>query len=182
MFPSTPTHLTLSQLRAIAASSPLGRLEALLPHLNLTLDRYDITTPLRKCHFLAQIAHESDGFRTNEEYASGSAYEFRRDLGNTEPGDGRRFKGRGLIQVTGRYNYADCGRALGVDLIRAPQRLADFDLAALSAGWFWERERLNPLADRDDLTTITRRINGGFNGLEDRRNYLLRSKRTFGIG
>lgn len=181
LFPPTAIHLTLGQLQAIAPLSPTERLGALLPHLNFTLGRYDITTPLRKSHFLAQIAHESDGLRTNEEYASGDAYEFRDDLGNTEPGDGRRFKGRGLIQITGRYNYAACGRDLGVDLIAAPHRLADFDLAALSAGWFWDKEGLNAIADRAGLTAITRRINGGLNGLSDRRNYFNAAKLAFGI-
>jgi putative chitinase len=166
---------------AIAPYVRRDRLEKLLPHLNTTLERYNITTPLRKAHFLAQVGHESDGFNTNEEYASGAAYEWRRDLGNTQAGDGVRFKGRGLIQVTGRANYEECGRALGVDLIRNPQRLGDDDLACLSAGWFWSTRNLNPHADRDDVVRITRIINGGENGLADRRNYLARAKRVFGI-
>lgn len=178
---STPTHITQEQLIAIAPYSRRDRLEKLLPHLNITMQRYEITTPLRKAHFLAQLGHESDGFNTNEEYASGAAYEGRRDLGNTQPGDGVRFKGRGLIQVTGRANYGECGRALGVDLIASPQRLADFDLACLSAGWYWDTRNLNPYADRDDVLTITRIINGGTNGLADRRDYLARAKRVFGI-
>ena len=173
--------ITQEQLSAIAPYSRRDRLEKLLPHLNNTMQRYTITTPLRKAHFLAQLGHESDGFNTNEEYASGAAYEGRRDLGNTQAGDGVRFKGRGLIQVTGRANYADCGRALGVDLINNPQRLGDFDLACLSAGWFWDTRKLNNHADRDDVLTITRIINGGTNGLADRRSYLSRAKRVLGI-
>ncbi|MCL1491406.1 MAG: hypothetical protein M1G31_11725 [Pseudanabaena sp. Salubria-1] len=173
--------ITQEQLSAIAPYSRRDRLEKLLPHLNNTMQRYAITTPLRKAHFLAQLGHESDGFNTNEEYASGAAYEGRRDLGNTQAGDGVRFKGRGLIQVTGRANYADCGRALGVDLINNPQRLGDFDLACLSAGWFWDTRKLNNHADRDDVLTITKIINGGTNGLADRRSYLSRAKRVFGI-
>jgi putative chitinase len=173
--------ITQEELSAIAPYSRRDRLEKLLPHLNNTMQRYAITTPLRKAHFLAQLGHESDGFNTNEEYASGAAYEGRRDLGNTQAGDGVRFKGRGLIQVTGRANYADCGRALGVDLINNPQRLGDFDLACLSAGWFWDTRKLNNHADRDDVLTITRIINGGTNGLADRRSYLSRAKRVFGI-
>jgi putative chitinase len=173
--------ITQEQLSAIAPYSRRDRLEKLLPHLNNTMQRYEITTPLRKSHFLAQLGHESDGFNTNEEYASGAAYEGRRDLGNTQAGDGVRFKGRGLIQVTGRANYLDCGRALGVDLINSPQRLGDFDLACLSAGWFWDTRKLNNHADRDDILTITKIINGGTNGLADRQSYLSRAKRVFGI-
>jgi putative chitinase len=145
------------------------------------MQRYGITTAMRKAHFLSQTAHESDGFNTNEEYASGAAYEGRRDLGNTKSGDGVRFKGRGLIQVTGRSNYAECGNALGVDLIGNPQRLADFDLACLSAGWYWDTRNLNSYADNDDVIQITRIINGGLNGLDDRQAYLARAKQVFGI-
>jgi len=178
---TTPNLITQEQLIAIAPYSRRDRLEKLLPHLNTTMQRYEINTPLRKAHFLAQVGHESDGFNTNEEYASGAAYEGRRDLGNTQAGDGVRFKGRGLIQVTGRANYGECGRALGVDLIANPQRLGDFDLACLSAGWYWDTRRLNPDADFDDILTITRVINGGTNGLADRRDYLARAKRVFRI-
>ena len=173
--------ITQEQLSAIAPYSKRDRLEKLLPHLNATMQRYAITTPLRKAHFIAQVGHESDGFNTNEEYASGAAYEGRRDLGNTQAGDGVRFKGRGLIQVTGRANYADCGRALGVDLISNPQRLGDYDLACLSAGWYWDTRKLNEDADYDDILTITKVINGGTNGLADRQSYLARAKRVFGI-
>ncbi|NJK59907.1 MAG: glycoside hydrolase family 19 protein [Oscillatoriales cyanobacterium SM2_1_8] len=157
---------------------PCPQLARFLPHLNRTLREYQIDTPLRIAHFLAQIAHESDGFNTAEEYASGAAYEGRLDLGNTQPGDGRRFKGRGLIQVTGRANYGEAGRALGVDLLNNPTRLAEADLATRSAGWFWQSRRLNAHADRDDIYTVTRRINGGYNGLADRQNYLARAKRV----
>jgi putative chitinase len=173
--------ITQEQLSAIAPYSRRDRLEKLLPHLNTTMQRYAITTPLRKAHFLAQVGHESDGFNTNEEYASGADYEGRRDLGNTQAGDGVRFKGRGLIQVTGRANYADCGRALNVDLINNPRRLGDFDLACLSAGWYWDTRKLNNHADRDDILTITKIINGGTNGLADRQSYLARAKQVFGI-
>ncbi|TYQ27070.1 glycoside hydrolase family 19 protein [Pseudanabaena sp. UWO310] len=177
----TPNLLTLDQLKAIAIYTSQDRLNQLLPNLNTTMQRYGITTPLRKAHFLSQTAHESDGFSTNEEYASGADYEGRRDLGNTKAGDGVRFKGRGLIQVTGRSNYAACGQALGVDLINNPQRLADFDLACLSAGWYWDSRSLNGYADNDDILQITRIINGGLNGLDDRQDYLDRAKQVFGI-
>ena len=175
---ATPVLITQDQLSAIAPYSSRDRLVQLLPNLNKTMQRYGLITPLRKAHFLAQIAHESDGFNTNEEYASGADYEGRRDLGNTKVGDGVRFKGRGLIQVTGRSNYAECGQALGVDLISNPQRLADFDLACLSAGWYWDSRSLNDYADNDDVLTITRIINGGLNGLDDREAYLYVAKQV----
>ncbi|MGQ9865280.1 MAG: glycoside hydrolase family 19 protein [Pseudanabaenaceae cyanobacterium] len=177
---ATPDLLTQDQLQAIAPATPAARLAQFLPPLNRTLREYQIDTPLRIAHFLAQIAHESDGFRATEEYASGAAYEGRLDLGNTQPGDGRRFKGRGLIQVTGRANYIEASRALGVDLLADPTRLAEVDLATRSAGWFWHSRRLNAHADRDDIHTITRRINGGYNGLADRQSYLNRAKQALG--
>jgi len=178
----TPNNLiAVQQLAAIAPTCRFDRLTQLAPFINQTMAENSIDTPLRIVHFIAQIAHESDSFNTNEEYATGADYEGRTDLGNTQAGDGRRFKGRGLIQVTGRFNYQACGTALGVDLIAHPERLADFDLAARSAGWFWNREALNEFADRDDILTITRIINGGQNGLEDRRAYLQSAKNVFCI-
>jgi putative chitinase len=173
--------LTPDSLRAIAPEASLNRVEQLAPHLNRTMVEYSINTPLRQAHFLAQIAHESDRFNALEEYASGSDYEYRSDLGNTQPGDGVRFKGRGLIQVTGRTNYLECGRALGVDLISNPARLADPDLACRSAGWYWSTRQLNGDADRDDVRTVTRVINGGYNGLDDRIHLLEAAKRVLGI-
>lgn len=148
--------------------------------IQATLDHYEINTPLRVAHFLAQIAHESDGFCTTEEYASGRAYEGRRDLGNTQVGDGVRFKGRGLIQLTGRANYAKYGERIGVDLIADPAKAADPATSLILACEFWTRTRggLSQYADRDDILTITRAINGGTNGLEDRRHYLARAKQA----
>jgi putative chitinase len=131
-----------------------------------------INTPLRISHFLAQIGHESLDLRYSEEIADGSAYEGRADLGNTQPGDGPRFKGRGLIQLTGRANYTDYGQAKGRDFLTGtnPGLIAsDPDLAVDVAAWFWNRNSLNKFADADDVLTITRRINGGTNGLDDRK-------------
>jgi len=173
--------LSQAQLEAIAPNSDLDRLTQLLPYLNQTMQRYAITSPLRMAHYLAQTAHESDGYNTNEEYASGADYEGRRDLGNNKSGDGVRFKGRGLIQVTGRTNYGECGEALGIDLINNPTKLADFDLACFSAGWYWGKNNLNTYADNDDILTITQIINGGDNGLDQRQEYLDRAKGVFGI-
>ena len=139
----------------------------------------DISTPLRQLHFLAQVGHESGELRYTEEIASGAAYEGRTDLGNTQPGDGERFKGRGLIQLTGRANYQNYGDAIGIDLVSNNQweRVAtDPDLAVDVAAWYWATHNLNQYADADDIETITRKINGGLNGFDDRKRIAARAR------
>lgn len=159
--------MTLDQLIEIM---PFARARAasFIDGINATMDEFEIDTPLRQASFLAQIGHESGQLRYVRELADGSAYENRRDLGNTWPGDGVRYKGRGLIQVTGRANYAACGAALGLDLLAHPELLEEPGNACRSAGWFWNMKKLNALADEDDQTRICRRVNGGTNGLADR--------------
>lgn len=144
--------------------------------LTEAMDEFEINTPERQAAFLAQIAHESGSLRYVKELATGGAYEGRRDLGNVEPGDGIRYKGRGLIQITGRANYRECGDALGVDLISDPSLLETPDLACRSAAWFWKSRGLNELADTGDFRSITRRINGGYNGWDDRVAHWERAK------
>jgi putative chitinase len=134
-----------------------------------------IDTELRIAHFLAQTCEESDGFCTTEEYASGEAYQGRVDLGNTHPGDGVRFKGRGLIMITGRYNYTQYGKLLGLPLVDKPTLAADPVNAVSIAIAYWSEHGLNAFADKDDIETITRRINGGLNGLSTRQLYLVRA-------
>ncbi|WP_375640672.1 glycoside hydrolase family 19 protein [Bartonella sp. MM55XZML] len=147
-----------------------------------------LTTPLRIAHFLSQCAHESDGFFTLREYASGRAYEGRRDLGNINPGDGVRFKGRGLIQLTGRNNYRRFTRfwcsvdKQAVDCEAFPEEVEKFPAALWSAVWFWQMKGLNRLADQDDYLRITKAINGGKNGLVQRLIYLNRAKKLLGLG
>ena len=142
-----------------------------------------INTPLRRVHFLAQIGHESKELIYSEEIASGRAYEGRRDLGNTQPGDGVRFKGRGLIQITGRANYTDYGRSRGRDFtssVEAAKLLATAPALAVDAScWFWNEHNLNRLADRDDVLAITKIINGGTNGLAQRKALLARAEFFF---
>jgi putative chitinase len=150
--------------------------DALHEVLAQTLERYAIDTHVRIGHFLAQACHESDGFCTTEEYASGAAYEGRADLGNTQKGDGRRFKGRGLFQLTGRANYSSYGRAIGLDLIANPEAAADPETSLRIACEYWKRKKLNQFADKNDLVIITKRINGGLNGIESRRTYLTKAK------
>lgn len=122
--------------------------------------------------YMAQLAHESDRFKTAEEYASGSAYENRRDLGNTQEGDGKRFKGRGFIQLTGRANYEAAGKELGVDLLADPSKVAtDKNLAADVSLWFWKKNVRPRVQDFSDTRRITKIINGGYNGLDERKKF-----------
>lgn len=146
------------------------------PVLQDTLKRFEINTLLRVAHFLAQTCHESAGFRTTEEFASGDQYEGRADLGNTQRGDGRRYKGRGILQLTGRANYRKFGQALGLDLENNPLQAAEPELSLLIACEYWKSRKINADCDRDDLIAVTRKVNGGLNGLNDRRHFLGKAK------
>jgi len=167
--------LTTDQLQQIAIYGSPQCIATYLPMLNDTMAKYAIDTPLRAAHFLAQIIHESGSFNYTVELDSGEAYEGRADLGNTQPGDGPLYKGRGFIQLTGRANYSLYGLYLGVDLISAPDLVATTYPADVS-GWFWANHSLNALADADNVNAITRMINGGYNGLQDRIFYLQKAK------
>jgi len=142
------------------------------PVLNTAMQRFQIVGAKRVAAFIAQIGHESGQLVYVREIwgptAAQKGYEGRADLGNTVVGDGFKYRGRGLIQVTGRANYAACGEALGLDLIAQPELLEMPEHAAMSAAWFWKQNGLNDLADRDQFNSITRRINGGLSGLKDR--------------
>jgi predicted chitinase len=161
--------VSIDELAQLAPGVDRATLVEYLPHLNAAMLQHGITSDARKAAFLAQLGHESDGFHTLEEYASGSAYEGRSDLGNVFAGDGRRFKGRGPIQITGRYNYKQYGEKLGVDLIANPELAATPELGFQIAGQYWADHGLNELADSGHFDTITSRINGGQNGRTDRR-------------
>ncbi len=143
-----------------------------VPALNTAMNRYGIVGSPRAAAFIAQIGHESGHLRYVREIwgptVQQAGYEGRADLGNTVKGDGYKYRGRGLIQITGRANNAACGEALGLDLINKPELLELTQHAAMSAAWFWSTEGLNTLADQGEFVKITRRINGGINGLEDR--------------
>ena len=140
--------------------------------LNTAMSKYGIVTVPRIAAFIAQVGHESGQLRYVREIwgptAQQAGYEGRGDLGNTVRGDGSKFRGRGLIQITGRANYAACGEALAMDLLSHPELLEQPQHAAMSAAWFWSVKGLNDLADRDQFLTITRRINGGLTGVDDR--------------
>lgn len=159
-----------------AARAQRAIVAAVAPVLGSTLARYAIASKLRIAHFMAQVTHECAGFRTTEEFASGDAYEGRLDLGNLRKGDGRRYKGRGLLQLTGRANYRDMGRRLGIDLEGDPHLAADPATSLSIACEYWTSRDINAAADNDDLVKATRLVNGGTNGLEDRRRYLNKAK------
>lgn len=168
--------MTYDQLKKCMPFAKDENISKYLEPLNLTMEKFEINTPRRQAAFLAQLAHESGSLRYVEEIASGEAYEGRADLGNTEPGDGKRFKGRGLIQITGRANYHDVGRALNFNFINEPEKMELPVSAAMVSGWFWYEKGLNRLADIDAFEKITRRINGGLNGYQDRLAHWERCK------
>ena len=147
-----------------------------MPHM---VERFHINTPLRQQHFLAQCAHESDHFQTTREYASGKAYEGRKDLGNNQKGDGERYRGRGLIQLTGRANYESASKALGEPYAADPALVEKFPAAAVVSGWFWSTHDINKHADRDDVRAVTKVVNGGYNGLDSRQAALKNAKTAF---
>jgi putative chitinase len=156
------------QLQWIYKEANPKRVDRFLPHLNQTLEEFEINTPQRIRMFLAQIGHESGQLRYVKELASGEAYENRKDLGNTSPGDGVRYKGRGLIQITGKSNYARASLGLDLPLLEKPELLEEDLNACRSAGWFWYKNNLNSLADMGLFKEVTKRINGGYNGYADR--------------
>ena len=164
--------MTPGQL-ATATGARLDRATEWLPSIESAMAEFEINTPARQAMFCAQTGYESGSLQWSVELwgptRAQRGYEGRLDLGNTEPGDGAKFRGRGLLQTTGRANYAATGKALGVDLLLRPELLGLPPLAARSAGWFWQRKGLNELADAGDFTECTRRINGGLNGLAQRQ-------------
>ena len=171
--------LTDAQLQQISPRLAAAKRQLYLPHLNQALQTYGVDTLQRTAAFIAQLAHESGEFRWMEEIWGPTDPQRRYEppgtlaarLGNTQPGDGKRFKGRGPIQITGRFNYAKYGALLGVDLVAKPELAAMPEFAFATAGLYWQSNGLNELADAGDFVKITRRINGGTNGLPDRQKY-----------
>lgn len=161
-----------AQQLSLATGARIDRALDWLPHIEAAMAEFGIDTPGRQAMFLAQVGHESAGLRyTTELWGPTPAqvrYEVRHDLGNTQRGDGFKYRGRGLLQVTGRANYAAVGQALGLDLVEHPEQLADYGPAARSACVFWKAHHLNDFADRADVKGCTHVINGGENGLAER--------------
>jgi putative chitinase len=158
-----------------------GRAEKFLAPLNAAMEEFGIDTPARQAAFLAQIGHESAQLRYVRELASGEAYEGRKDLGNTSPGDGVKYKGRGLIQITGKTNYVQMMMALDLDCVEHPEVLEEPVNACRSAAWWWNNRGLNQLADKGDFLRITKVINGGTNGLADREALYKAAKNVLGV-
>lgn len=186
---------------------PEARADVWSPHIGAAMSEFDITTPLRIAHFLAQVGHESGGLKYTKEIWTNSpaqqSYEGAERLGNTDPGDGEKFMGRGPMQITGRKNYQAFSDAIGVDFVSQPALIERMDYGARSAGWFWKfgaghnlgnaalvalaklgmgaGVNLNDLADLDDIQTITLCVNGGLNGFEQRSAFLMRAINVLGI-
>jgi putative chitinase len=180
--------MTKEQLTAATACTP-QRAGIFFDALVNAMEKFEINTPKRQAAFLAQVAHESGSLKYVEEIASGDAYDTRVDLGNTpeRDGDGARYKGRGLIQITGKANYAAVGKALQYDFVKHPEGLEMPGAASMSAAWFWKSRGLNELADVDDFLKISVKINGrnkktGLpNGWEDRQRKWAVAKKALGI-
>ena len=184
--------MTQEQLHLALPFASIANVKKYLTPLNLAMEKYNINTPKRQACFLAQLAHESGSLRYVKELASGEAYDVGRlaeNLGNTpeDDGDGELYKGRGLIQITGRSNYEALSAALNYDFIADPEALCKPGAASLSAGWFWFTKGLNALADADNFLQISKRINGvnrktGLpNGYDDRLDHWKRTRKAFGI-
>ena len=172
-----------------ATGSTEARAESFLPYFNRAMPKYGINNKERILAFLSQTGHESGGLKHTSELADGSAYEGRTDLGNTHAGDGVKFKGRGILQITGRSNYAEVSKALGIDAVSRPELLAYPQYAVEASAWWWKKHGLNEIADTMDLKKpltdpqnkeafrkITKIINGGYNGLDDRSNRWVNGK------
>jgi putative chitinase len=178
-----------AQLKAIMPNLPAGKRATYLPFMVQAMGDHLINTPLRAAAFLAQLAHESAELKYMEEIWGPTAQQKKyepphgvaRNLGNTLPGDGYRFRGRGPIQLTGRSNYKKYGELLGVDLVNNPDLAAKPEFAFQTAALYWNLNKCNEFADVKDFKAITRAINGGYNGLADRERYYEIAKNALGV-
>ncbi len=167
--------VTAEELQQVMPNLSKKKLEKYLPLMQQAMTEFEINTYLREAAFLAQLAHESMGLEAFEELGTGDQYEGVGWLGNTQPGDGRRFKGRGPIQLTGRHNYGVYGSKLGVDLVSNPEKAAEPEVGFRVACLYWVENGLNELADDQNFVQITQRINGGQNGAAERSDYYARA-------
>lgn len=180
--------ITQAQLKRAVPELYSPRLDEFVASFNMWAETFQINTPMRVVHYLAQVFHESGSLRYVEEIASGAAYDTGPKaiaLGNTpeKDGDGQRYKGRGFIQLTGKANYAAFNKSdvCTEDVLRNPKKVAQFPLNQVASMWFWGEHNLNKWADEDNADKITRIINGGTNGLANRKFLLRRFKKEFGI-
>lgn len=149
---------------------------------NYILEKYGVNTNLRLCHLFSQLAEESNGFRTLVEYGNkGYFHRYDGKLGNTIPGDGYKYRGRGYIQITGKTNYKKIGSELKINLLINPDLLENPEIALMASCEYWKDHNLNHYADKNDIVSITKRINGGLNGLKARENYLHKFKKFYGV-
>ncbi|KAG2393503.1 hypothetical protein C9374_007034 [Naegleria lovaniensis] len=171
-----------SQLKQIMPNLPKSKVAQYTQLVNDAMAEGSIDTCCSISAFLAQLAHESGDLNWLVEFASGKAYEGRKDLGNVHPGDGVRYKGRGPIQITGRANYRSAGQALGIDLENQPELAQTPAIGFKTAVWFWNTRSLNSYADcsQANFDKITRRINGGYNGKADRDHKFAAAKSVLG--
>lgn len=173
--------ITAAQLKVILPQATAANIEMYLPFLNSLLPEFGIDTPVRIAAFLAQVGHESGQLRYNKEIwgptTAQKGYEGRKDLGNVVKGDGIKFKGRGLIQLTGRSNYKAFSDAVGVDFVSTPELVETPRYAVMTACWFWKSKKLNVFADSGNFKGLTKAINGWYNGLEDRLQIWERAKK-----
>jgi len=169
---TSEVYVSKAQLAAIWECSAELIHDYEIDEMNSCLAKYEITTAPRIRHFLSQTAHESGGGRYKKELASGEAYEYRDDLGNTSPGDGPKYKGAGYIQLTGKYNYSRLSEYLSDPRVMDGVDYVAENLPFTSAGYWWEDNRMNKLIDSGaDVLAVTKRVNGGTNGLADREHY-----------
>ncbi len=170
---------------AACMGSSVSRAAPFVDAANYAMAEYGIDSPKRKAAFLSQCGHETGGLQWLTELwgptPAQKGYEGRADLGNTQPGDGERFKGRGWIQITGRTNYEAVAMALCLDCVNRPELVANPDHAPRVAAWWWKTHGLNELADLDDFSRITRIINGGLNGQADRLERWANAKKALGV-
>lgn len=190
--PAKPeSSVTLQQLRSICTQAPVKKLESYLPLLNSAMTEALINNRLRKCAFIAQVAHESAEFVYMKELGghdyfmrmydiTGNRPSVAKDLGNLSPGDGAKYPGRGPIQVTGKSNYRECGKSLGLDLINHPELLEKPGNAFRASAWYWKSRGINQAADIPDFKKVTRLINGGLNHYSERLVYYNRALKVIG--
>lgn len=187
---TSPVMITVQQLKKVMPNALSKNVDTYLPYLNEYMPKFGIEGKLRICHFLAQVAHESGEFRYSQEIASGKAYDTGKlavALGNTPEadGDGQKYKGRGLIQLTGTTNYRRFNEYLQknfgnkADVLKNPEIVATPEYAVMTACWFFATSGCLALADKDDIKAVTKRVNGGLNGFDQRKKYYERAKSVF---
>lgn len=200
--------ITKEQLHHAMPRATVDNITRYVEPFQQTMEKYFITTPLRMAHFVSQLAHESLELKhvsenlnyskagliaTFPKYfkdpALAASLEHKPEaianlvygnrMGNVDAGDGWRFRGRGLIGITGKTNYVNLSKETGIPCVAQPELLEGAECAVLSAGWFWNKYLINAMADADDVVAVTKRINGGLIGLQSRKEYLKLAKQTF---